>query len=37
VVLRHGVEGREQPLVQKPFDAETLLAAIRAALDAGRR
>jgi PAS domain S-box-containing protein len=36
VVLRHGVEGEEQQLVQKPFDAETLLAAIRTALDAGR-
>jgi two-component system, cell cycle sensor histidine kinase and response regulator CckA len=32
VVLRHGVEGLR--LVQKPFDAETLLAAVRAALDA---
>jgi CheY-like chemotaxis protein len=32
VVLRHGVEGPR--LVQKPFDADTLLAAVRGALDA---
>ena len=32
VVLRHGVEGLR--LVQKPFDAETLLSAVRSALDA---
>ena len=31
VVLRHGVEGLR--LVQKPFDAETLLTAVRSALD----
>jgi PAS domain S-box-containing protein len=31
VVLRHGVEGLR--LVQKPFDADTLLAAVRSALD----
>jgi len=31
VVLRHGVEGLR--LVQKPFDAETLLSAVRSALD----
>ena len=31
VVLRHGVEGLR--LVQKPFDAETLLGAVRSALD----
>jgi PAS domain S-box-containing protein len=32
VMLRHGVEGLR--LVQKPFDAQTLLGAIRSALDA---
>jgi CheY-like chemotaxis protein len=32
VMLRHGVEGLR--LVQKPFDAETLLGAVRSALDA---
>jgi PAS domain S-box-containing protein len=31
VVLRHGIEGLR--LVQKPFDAETLLSAVRSALD----
>ncbi len=31
VVLRHGVEGLR--LVEKPFDAETLLSAVRSALD----
>jgi PAS domain S-box-containing protein len=31
VVLRHGVEGLR--LVHKPFDAETLLSAVRSALD----
>ena len=31
VVLRHGVEGLR--LVQKPFDADTLLSAVRSALD----
>ena len=31
VVLRHGVDGLR--LVQKPFDAETLLSAVRSALD----
>jgi hypothetical protein len=31
VVLRHGVEGLQ--LVHKPFDAETLLTAVRSALD----
>jgi two-component system cell cycle sensor histidine kinase/response regulator CckA len=31
VMLRHGVEGLR--LVQKPFDAETLLSAVRSALD----
>ena len=30
VVLRHGVEGLR--LVEKPFDAETLLSAVRSAL-----
>jgi PAS domain S-box-containing protein len=33
VMLRHGVEAGQPRLVQKPFDAETLLAAVRAALD----
>jgi PAS domain S-box-containing protein len=32
VMLRHGVEGLR--LVQKPFDAQTLLCAVRSALDA---
>ena len=32
VILRHGVEGPR--LVQKPFDAQTLLGAVREALDA---
>jgi CheY-like chemotaxis protein len=32
VTLRHGVEGPR--LVQKPFDAQTLLGAVRSALDA---
>ncbi len=32
VMLRHGVEGPR--LVQKPFDARTLLGAVRSALDA---
>jgi PAS domain S-box-containing protein len=32
VMLRHGVEGPR--LVQKPFDAQTLLGAVRSALDA---
>jgi PAS domain S-box-containing protein len=32
VMLRHGVEGPR--LVQKPFDAQTLLSAVRSALDA---
>jgi PAS domain S-box-containing protein len=32
VTLRHGVEGPR--LVQKPFDAKTLLSAVRSALDA---
>jgi CheY-like chemotaxis protein len=32
VMLRHGVEGLR--LVQKPFDAQTLLGAVRSALDA---
>ena len=32
VVLRHGLEGLR--LVQKPFDARTLLGAVRSALDA---
>ena len=32
VVLRHGVEALR--LVQKPFDGETLLGAVRSALDA---
>jgi two-component system cell cycle sensor histidine kinase/response regulator CckA len=32
VMLRHGVEGVR--LVQKPFDAQTLLGAVRSALDA---
>jgi hypothetical protein len=32
VILRHGVEGPR--LVQKPFDAQTLLGAVRSALDA---
>jgi len=32
VTLRHGVEGPR--LVQKPFDASTLLSAVRSALDA---
>jgi PAS domain S-box-containing protein len=31
VVLRHGVDGLR--LVEKPFDAETLLSAVRSALD----
>jgi hypothetical protein len=31
VMLRHGVEGLR--LVQKPFDAQTLLGTIRGALD----
>ncbi len=35
VMLRHGVEAGQPRLVQKPFDAETLLAAVRAALDEG--
>ncbi|HEY6781089.1 MAG TPA: response regulator, partial [Thermoleophilaceae bacterium] len=33
VVLRHGVAAGQPRLVQKPFDAATLLAAVRAALD----
>jgi two-component system, cell cycle sensor histidine kinase and response regulator CckA len=32
VMLRHGMEGLR--LVQKPFDAQTLLGAVRSALDA---
>jgi CheY-like chemotaxis protein len=32
-VLREGLEAGRPRLVQKPFDAETLLAAVRAALD----
>ena len=32
IVLRHGVDGLR--LVQKPFDAQTLLGAVRSALDA---
>ena len=32
VMLRHGVEGPR--LVQKPFDAQTLLGAVRSAIDA---
>jgi PAS domain S-box-containing protein len=32
VMLRHGIEGLR--LVQKPFDAQTLLGAVRSALDA---
>jgi PAS domain S-box-containing protein len=32
VILRHGMEGLR--LVQKPFDAQTLLGAVRSALDA---
>ncbi len=36
VVLRHGVEAGRPRLVQKPFDADTLLAAVRAALDEGQ-
>ena len=31
VMLRHGLEGLR--LVQKPFDADTLLVAVRSALD----
>jgi CheY-like chemotaxis protein len=31
VMLRHGMEGLR--LVQKPFDAQTLLGAVRSALD----
>jgi CheY-like chemotaxis protein len=36
VVLQHGVEAGRPRLVQKPFDAGTLLAAVRAALDEDR-
>ncbi|MET0616057.1 MAG: hypothetical protein ABW142_11460 [Thermoleophilaceae bacterium] len=32
VISRHGMDGVR--LVQKPFDAQTLLVAIRSALDA---
>jgi FixJ family two-component response regulator len=32
VMLRHGMTGLR--LVQKPFDAQTLLGAVRSALDA---
>jgi PAS domain S-box-containing protein len=34
MVLRHGVEAEALRLVEKPFDAEQLLAAVRSALDA---
>jgi PAS domain S-box-containing protein len=37
VILRHGVDAGQPRLVQKPFDADTLLAAVRAALDAAPR
>jgi FixJ family two-component response regulator len=37
VVPRHGINGEIPNLVQKPFGAETLLSAVRGALQGERR